>query len=700
MKYIKVFETFENKSESNLTYDKSVNEALLPADVAVVKSFFDKKSLDGRNLNTDGKVLKTAGIGSQEMYTHTPEGVKMVGKISGKYAQSLVQYVNNNYKADLEESVNKSLVNEEYDVSGLSRTELNNVLDYLNSYDISYDFDGREEMLYFDMSELDRKGQEQMKKWGLSESVNEAKNLKNAKQALIDFNSGKLGEDEMVKTVIKSLGFKFDEYSEEEAGMVLGSLIKKGKIPTDNYVLNNVIDVLEESVNEDIKNRFELAYYKDSLNPNDVIKYMARELSHEERIEPDKFSDMISHATKVAKSKEMNAVEFFHRGMLVGSIDKKNGYKFEKGKYYKKSPLSVNEAKYPTNLYVNSIIYGQGFTGLKGIEGGKYYKVVEMDDTTATLVLCDQNGKIIGSKKIRHKLSSIEGGIKTAKRGDENGIVIESVNEIELKKGDIAEARIPNNSTSARMNGVVSTSNINNLFKAVEPLIEELSADGFDLEDIVGFIAKRIEAKFAGVYESKSLNENINKDVKSFLDKSLGRTKAGSPSHLFAVKHTLIGALTDANFHPEAKKVPALFPKAAFEPTAYGENEEDAIKMYEYEVGPQIARIAEYDGGAIVDAIGFYVSMTIGRSVGDKITKLVEGRITEAAGIESINEGSLANYYKNYDAPTRSAAKKVDAVLQNLTKDKKELDNVVDLITDLVDEYATERVDDYQAEKY
>jgi uncharacterized membrane-anchored protein YhcB (DUF1043 family) len=89
----------------------------------------------------------------------------------------------------------------------------------------------------------------------------------------------------------------------------------------------------------------------------------------------------------------------------------------------------TNEAKYPTSLYVNSIIYGQGFTGLKGIEGGKYYKVVEMDDTTATLAPCDQKGKITGSKKVRHKLSSLEGSIKTAKRGDENGIVIESVNE-------------------------------------------------------------------------------------------------------------------------------------------------------------------------------------------------------------------------------------------------------------------------------
>jgi hypothetical protein len=83
-----------------------------------------------------------------------------------------------------------------------------------------------------------------------NESIKEAKNLKKAKQALIDFNSGKLGEDEMVKAVIKSLGFKFNHYSEEEAGLELSRLIKRGKIPTDDYVLNNVIDVLDESINE------------------------------------------------------------------------------------------------------------------------------------------------------------------------------------------------------------------------------------------------------------------------------------------------------------------------------------------------------------------------------------------------------------------------------------------------------------------
>jgi hypothetical protein len=92
---------------------------------------------------------------------------------------------------------------------------------------------------------------------------------------------------------------------------------------------------------------------------------------------------------------------------------------------------SVNEAKYPTDLKVGSVILGQGFTMLKGIEGGKYYKVVAIDDYSATLVPSDKNGNVKGSSKVRHKLDSIEGGIRTAKRGDENGIVVikESVTE-------------------------------------------------------------------------------------------------------------------------------------------------------------------------------------------------------------------------------------------------------------------------------
>ena len=368
-----------------------LTEALNPLDKKAVEAFFDGKPFEGKNLNSDGKTLKTVGIGSQPMYTHTPNGVKMVGKVTGGYSQSLVQYVNKVHKMDLAEAASP----EAYKISRM---------------------------------------------------------LDTAQQT------------------------------------------------TQDFIDDNKIDVKK------------------------LESYIRNLADDEKRI--------------------IQYIIDSHRG----SIDKR---------------------------------------------------------------LSDVKKRFI--KKVK-----------------------ESVNEIELKKGTIADVRIPNNSTSARMSGVVSTSNINNLFKAVEPLIEELSSDGFDLEDIVGFIAKRIEAKFAGVYESKTLNENINKDVKSFLDKSLRGLKPGSPPHLFAVKHTLIGALTDANFHSEAKRVSPIFPKAEFEPTAYGESEGEAIHMYEYEVGPQIARIAGYDGGAIVDAIGFYVSMTIGRPVGEKITKLVERRITEGAGIEAM----------------------------------------------------------------
>jgi hypothetical protein len=47
-----------------------------------------------------------------------------------------------------------------------------------------------------------------------------------------------------------------------------------------------------------------------------------------------------------------------------------------------------------------------------------------MDDISATLTRTDPTGKTSHPTKVRHKLDSIEAGIKTAKRGDENGIVL------------------------------------------------------------------------------------------------------------------------------------------------------------------------------------------------------------------------------------------------------------------------------------
>lgn len=103
---------FTDGSNSSMKYVKesiesTLIEQLVPVDKKAVDAFFDKKDFTGKNLNSDGKVLKTVGIGSQEMFTHTPRGVKMVGKVTGRYAQSLVQYVMKNHKSDLVEFVNE-----------------------------------------------------------------------------------------------------------------------------------------------------------------------------------------------------------------------------------------------------------------------------------------------------------------------------------------------------------------------------------------------------------------------------------------------------------------------------------------------------------------------------------------------------------------------------------------------------------------
>ena len=114
---------------------------------------------------------------------------------------------------------------------------------------------------------------------------------------------------------------------------------------------------------------------------------------------------------------------------------------------------------------------------------------------------------------------------------------------------------------------------------------------------------------------------NMNKKVKAFLDKGLRDLTKGKPNHQFAVMHVLMGALTDANFHSEAKKVPSIFTRAKYEGDPRGEK--DVIGIYE-EMGENVASICKWDGKDIVDAIGFYVSMTIGRPVGEKVEKLVE----------------------------------------------------------------------------
>jgi hypothetical protein len=129
-------------------------------------------------------------------------------------------------------------------------------------------------------------------------------------------------------------------------------------------------------------------------------------------------------------------------------------------------------------------------------------------------------------------------------------------------------------------------------------------------------------------------NPILNKKVKMLLDKELNDLSKGRPNHQWAVMHILKGALTDANFHSVSKKVPSLFPKADYDGDPMAEK--DLIEIYEYEIGPKIANICKWDGKDIVDAIGFYVSMTIGRPMGEKIEKLVES-IKEEAQVNEEN---------------------------------------------------------------
>jgi hypothetical protein len=148
--------------------------------------------------------------------------------------------------------------------------------------------------------------------------------------------------------------------------------------------------------------------------------------------------------------------------------------------------------------------------------------------------------------------------------------------------------------------------------------------------------------------EIKSLNEslNFNKEVKQFLDAELkeeGKPHFPKGAPQFAVMHILIGALRDANFHEEAKKVPAIFPSNVKD--IYSDDKEWATNLiddYEYELGPKVAKICKYDGKAIVDGVAFYASMSIGRPVGEKIENLIQAKI-DVSDLKPAQKVQLSN---------------------------------------------------------
>jgi hypothetical protein len=118
------------------------------------------------------------------------------------------------------------------------------------------------------------------------------------------------------------------------------------------------------------------------------------------------------------------------------------------------------------------------------------------------------------------------------------------------------------------------------------------------------------------------MNTRLNKKVKKDLDAYFKGYRGSEPEVHHALKHILMGALTDANFHAESKKVANMFPKANKAKHAGKREWEDSIEQNH---GVPIAHAAKWDGYEIIDAIAYWASMFIGGPVGAKITSLKEG---------------------------------------------------------------------------
>jgi len=118
------------------------------------------------------------------------------------------------------------------------------------------------------------------------------------------------------------------------------------------------------------------------------------------------------------------------------------------------------------------------------------------------------------------------------------------------------------------------------------------------------------------------MNTRLNKKVKKDLDAYFKGYRGSEPEVHHALKHILMGALTDANFHAESKRVANMFPKANKAKHAGKKDWEDSLEQNH---GVPIAHAAKWDGYEIIDAISYWASMFIGGPVGAKISSLKEG---------------------------------------------------------------------------
>jgi hypothetical protein len=167
----------------------------------------------------------------------------------------------------------------------------------------------------------------------------------------------------------------------------------------------------------------------------------------------------------------------------------------------------------------------------------------------------------------------------------------------------------------------------------------------------------------------------FNKKIKSELDSYLKDFKEGTPTHQWAVKEILKAALTDANFHSEAKKVDSMFSRAKYE--------EDSTKEKSYQnaverKGEEIAHKAKWSGHEIIDAISFYTSMTIGHPLGQKVNSLKENSFTASKNkVESklTLKGAMGEAKAPFEVYHKSYTSAIEAAREYAEKKGFEIDN-------------------------
>ena len=133
----------------------------------------------------------------------------------------------------------------------------------------------------------------------------------------------------------------------------------------------------------------------------------------------------------------MNYVEFYHRNLFIGSIDKKSNYTFKKGRDSQKSPLSVNEA-------TNSAKMMAGIK--KGSQTGPWTIVVSFNKKVYYQTQVKTKNEIPAKFEHMKKVTNIPGYIFTIE--DNTGMTVYSEKLLnEAKKYDIGSGYLGNGLT-------------------------------------------------------------------------------------------------------------------------------------------------------------------------------------------------------------------------------------------------------------